>query len=766
MTKTDALSGPGVPGDTVAYTIGVINTGTVSLSNVTVTDSLPDADASLSCAPAEPFDLAPGASATCTATHTVTQAEVDSGSVANVATATGQDPDGDPVTDASDDPDDPTDDDPDGDGEPDDPTVTPLSTLAELQVTKVDTLSGSGVAGDTIDYTITVTNTGTVTVSDIDLSDVLADVDASLSCAPTEPFTLLPGASASCTGTHTVTQTEVDAGSVANTATATGDAPGGAPVIDDSDDPDNPTDADPDGDGEPDDPTVTPLAPVTELQVTKTDVLAGTGVAGDTITYTITAVNTGTTTLSNLTVADPNADPGSIDCAPTALPATLAPGESFSCTATHTVTQAEVDAGSVTNTATVTGEDPAGDPVSDDSDDPDDPTNDDPDGDGEPDDPTVTLLNPVGELQVTKTDLLAGTGVAGDTISYTITVANTGTVTVSDIDLSDPNADAGSIDCSPTVLPATLAPGESFICTATHSVTQAEVDAGSVANTATATGADPSGDPLVDDSDDPDDPTDVDPDGDGEADDPTVTPLTQTPEIQVTKVDTLAGFGGAGDVITYAVTVINTGTVTVSDIVLTDPVADPGSISCGPAAPFDLAPGASASCTATHTITQVEADAGSVTNTATAGGEDPGGDPVDRRLGRSRRSDRRRSGRRRRAGRPDGDAVGPAVGSRGDQGRPAGGNGRGRRHDHVQPHGHQHRPGHPVRCHGVGRTGGCGCLPLVRAGRAVRPCDRRIGVVYGHPHGDPGRGRRRFGREHGDGHGRRPGRQPRDGRFG
>ena len=142
----------------------------------------------LSCVPVEPFVLLPGASATCTGTHTVTQAEVDAGSVSNVATATGEDPSGGPVSDDSDDPDDATDVDPDGDGEPDDPTVTPLTQTPELQVLKNDVLNGTGVAGDTVDYGITVTNTGTVTVTDIDVSDSLADVDASLACLPVEPF--------------------------------------------------------------------------------------------------------------------------------------------------------------------------------------------------------------------------------------------------------------------------------------------------------------------------------------------------------------------------------------------------------------------------------------------------------------------------------------------------------------------------------------------------------------------------------------------------
>ena len=52
---------------------------------------------------------------------------------------------------------------------------------------------------------------------------------------------------------------------------------------------------------------------------------------------------------------------------------------------------------------------------------------------------------------------------------------------------------------------------------------------------------------------DPDDLTDTDPDGDGEPDDPTVTPLPMDPELQVTKTDfiNLGGDGAAnpGDVI-------------------------------------------------------------------------------------------------------------------------------------------------------------------------------------------------------------------------
>ena len=72
---------------------------------------------------------------------------------------------------------------------------------------------------------------------------------------------------------------------------------------------------------------------------------------GDTIAWSFLVKNTGTTTITNLAVADPTA--GAVTC-PTAP---LAPNASVTCTANaaHTITQADVDAGVVSNTATAHG---------------------------------------------------------------------------------------------------------------------------------------------------------------------------------------------------------------------------------------------------------------------------------------------------------------------------------------------------------------------------------------------------------------------------
>src|SRR5258707_12494558 len=100
---------------------------------------------------------------------------------------------------------------------------------------------------------------------------------------------------------------------------------------------------------------------------------------------------------------------------------------------------------------------------------------------------TVTAA-PNAKLGLTKTDNLnpAKYDHVGQIITYTLTATNTGTVTLHNVTVSDNPALTG-FGCTPTVPAASLAPGAAIVCTGTHSITQADLDAGSFLDTASAT---------------------------------------------------------------------------------------------------------------------------------------------------------------------------------------------------------------------------------------------------------------------------------------
>jgi TusA-related sulfurtransferase len=283
-------------------------------------------------------------------------------------------------------------------------------------------------------------------------------------------------------------------------------------------------------------------------------------------------------------------DNGVIDPAFVNPIATMAPGDIVTVEVEHVITQADIDLGYVENTAVATGETPDGTPVTDDSDT-------DTDTDGSPivdneetetpngddstnmdptDDPTVTDIEQLGELTVTKSQVsVSGTGMLGDVITYLVTVENTGNTTLSDVLVTDDN---GVIDPAFVNPIATMAPGDVVTVEVTHIITQEDIDAGYVENSAVATGETPDGTPVTDDSDtDTDQAGDVivdnedteTPDGDGSTntdptDDPTVTPIAQNPSIALIKTgvfNDLDGDGCAdlGETITYTFTVVNNG---------------------------------------------------------------------------------------------------------------------------------------------------------------------------------------------------------------
>lgn len=120
---TSALTDPPQVGQVITYRMTVRNTGNVPLTNVTVTDDNAVVSGSIASLAVGQSD-----STTITATHSITQSDLDAEQVVNTATATGTDPAGTQVTDISDDP---TDSATSG-AAGNDPTVVPLVTPTML----------------------------------------------------------------------------------------------------------------------------------------------------------------------------------------------------------------------------------------------------------------------------------------------------------------------------------------------------------------------------------------------------------------------------------------------------------------------------------------------------------------------------------------------------------------------------------------------------------------------------------------------------------
>ena len=110
----------------------------------------------------------------------------------------------------------------------DDATVTMGDTSAELSITKEAEPTADAKTGDTVTYTVVVTNVGDVKVNGITLSDTLVSIP--------DTFDLAVGEIKTITYNYTVTQDDFDAGQVDNTVTASGTAARGDDPEDVSDD--------------------------------------------------------------------------------------------------------------------------------------------------------------------------------------------------------------------------------------------------------------------------------------------------------------------------------------------------------------------------------------------------------------------------------------------------------------------------------------------------------------------------------------------------
>ncbi|WP_284283484.1 beta strand repeat-containing protein, partial [Portibacter lacus] len=635
VVKTSDLAEITVAGDVITYTFTVTNTGNTDLDDLTINDNGPSFGGAagtnslvgLTC---DMSDLNPGGVATCTATYTVSQADFDNATAGdmmatNIATGTATPPGFPPLT-----------------SQPDtlmipvtatpmivvDKTASPPSTLLGANPSLVD-------AGDQITYTYNVMNTGNTVLTAISVSDAGPTFSGSAATGTLSPITcsainLAPGQNTSCSATYTLSQEDIDnalgeVDSVVNIAFANGTPPGLPPITSVPD-------------------TAMTTVPATPSLLLVKDVATPTMVlgadpllsdGGDQIDYTFTLTNTGNVNLTDVSVEDSgplfNTIQGTngalaIDC-PVIF---LAPGASVECTSTYTMSQADVDNAAgilegIVNGAQASGTPPSDDPV-----------------------PPMIMSNidsakttiPAGPMLmiqklVTAPTFANGTDIlnvdAGDIITYTYVITNTGNVGLTGVVPVDAGPSFGGIlgtNSLSAYMPTSvnLAPGANQTFTATYILSQADVDNGTgitdgVVNIAIAQGLDPMGMTVISDPDD------------------AVTQFETLDSLSIVKSADLAEITMAGDVITYSFLVTNIGGTTIDNVSITDAgpsfggAAGTNSLQ-GLSCPLTtLAPTESTTCAATYTVSQADFDnaiAGdsSAMNIAIANGTPPVGPPV------------------------------------------------------------------------------------------------------------------------------------------
>ena len=270
-----------------------------------------------------------------------------------------------------------------------------------ISLTKTAAESSYDAVNDVIHYTLVATNDGNVTLYNVTITDPKL---GTLAFTPSAPATLAPGATLTATGSHTVTQSDLDAGFYDNTATAAGMGPQEQPVTAEASE-------------------HVPAVQNPAIQIIKTT----NGIdglitpVGTTVTWTYAVTNTGNVTLTNVIVTD--SDLGAIGTIPT-----LAVGATETLTKTGTAV-----AGQYENTGLVIGTPPQGSDVTD---------TDDSSYYGSA--PAITVVKTV---QNTTTGGVAGptaTGTVGDDFLYTLVVTNSGNVALSNVIITDSQAVVGS----------------------------------------------------------------------------------------------------------------------------------------------------------------------------------------------------------------------------------------------------------------------------------------------------------------------------------
>ncbi len=422
------ISGP----DLLTYTVTIENTGNVSLTGASVTDSLTQAGNTISLTTpytrsgdkGTPNVLDVGETWTYTATFNAQQTEIDDGD--NIVSSFEIDftetaaKSADATTSI---------------------TQTPDFTISH----SVDnpTISGPGL----LTYTVTVENTGNVSLTGASVTDSLTQAGNTISL--TTPYTrsgdggtpnvLDVGETWTYTATFNAQQTEIDDGDnivssfeIDFTETAAKSADATTSITQ------NPT-----------------------FSVTVKPDVTSVNAQGDIINYAIRITNTGNVTLTGLTIADPLLS--NENCPVNSI----AVNNFIDCTGSYTVQQTDLDNNGIDENGAI-------------------------DGDGDIDSLVTVNTHQFGPqiasatvgvvqnpaLTAVKSSSNNSYSQTGDVLNYSIVVTNSGNLTLTNLIVDDPLTPDESCPVN------MLSPGSSTTCTASYTVVQTDLSNGSVTNTA------------------------------------------------------------------------------------------------------------------------------------------------------------------------------------------------------------------------------------------------------------------------------------------
>ena len=592
ITKSDSVD-PVVAGTDLTYTLTVANAGPSDASGVLVTDPLPVGATFVSAdgggsesAGIVTWNVGALAASGSVPLHVTVHVDASrTAGLSNTADVTGNEPDSNGVNDSA-------------------TEATAVATSADLSITKTDGVDPVA-AGTDLTYTIVVGNNGPSDATGVTVTDpvpagtlfVSADGGGSESGGTVTWNVGTVAAAASATMHVTVHVNPGRTTGLSNTASVSAN------------------EADPDVTNN-DATQTTAVDTATDLSITKTD-SADPVTAGTDLTYALVVTNNGPSHATGVSVSDPlpagttfvSADNGGTESGGTVAwnVGALANGATFTLHVTVHVNSAR--AAGLSNTASVTGNEP--------------------DPDGANNDATeTTAVGTSADLSITKTDS-ADPIVAGTDLTYTLVVTNNGPSDATGVIVSDPvpagtafvSADGAGAESGGTVTwnVGALANGASTTVHVTVNVDPGRIT--DLSNTASVTAS----------TSDPD----------GSNDDATqttgVTPLTALADLSITKTDS-ADPVIAGTDLTYTLVATNIGPADATGVIVTDPLpvgtsfvwADGGGIGSGGTVTWNLGGLANGATAMLHVTVHV--DSGRTTalsNTATVAGNQTDTDPTN-----------------------------------------------------------------------------------------------------------------------------------------